>query len=51
MTDRNLQAADVEREHVAEVHPPVQWAYLLGVPFLGFFGMLALIAFLGAVST
>ena len=48
MTERNIRVEDVEQEHVAEVHPLIQWAYLLGVPCIGLLGMLALIALLGA---
>jgi hypothetical protein len=48
MTDIDLSTAEVEREHLAEVHVRAQWAYLAGVIGLGAGAMLLLIAWLGS---
>ena len=41
-----MTPAEIEREHLAEVHPLRVWAYLIGVPLLGLGAMLALVAML-----
>jgi hypothetical protein len=47
MSERTIDAADVEAEHQSQVQPARQWAYLLGVLAGGTLLMLALIALLG----
>jgi hypothetical protein len=48
MDERDVTVEQVEREHLAEVHQPVQWAYLAGVIGLGLLAMLLLVAVLDA---
>ena len=50
MNDRMLTPADIEREHLAQVRPPWQWAYLIGVLGGGGLVMLAMIAALGQAA-
>ena len=51
MCESEITAADVEREHLQEVHQGAHWAYMLAVIALGFLAMLELIAYLGAQSS
>ena len=51
MGESEITAADVEREHLQEVHQGAHWAYMLAVIALGFLAMLGLIAYLGALSS
>jgi len=48
MSERTIDADAVEQEHLDEVRPGVQWAYLAGVLGLGTLAMLVLIALLGS---
>lgn len=48
MSERTVTTEDIEREHLAEVRPGYQAAYLFGVLAGGLAGMLALIAVLAA---
>jgi hypothetical protein len=50
MTDRNVTPAEIEREHLAEVHPARMWAYLLGMPIIGSLVMLGFMAILDALG-
>ncbi len=50
MNEREIQASDIEREHLAGVRPWRQAAYLFGVLAGGLGAMLALIALLGSGS-
>jgi hypothetical protein len=50
MTERDIRPAEIEREHLAEVHPARMWAYLLGVPIIGFLVMLGFMAILDALG-
>jgi hypothetical protein len=43
MNERDITAADVERQHLAEIHPRRAWLYLFAVPVVGFVAMLALL--------
>ena len=45
--ETEITAADVEREHLEEVHQRAHWAYMTLVIALGLIAMLLLIAFLG----
>jgi hypothetical protein len=47
MAEREVTAGEIEREHLAEVHRPLQWAYMLGVIGGGTLLMLGFIAWLG----
>jgi hypothetical protein len=47
MPDTHITVAEVEREHLDEVHQGAQWAYLAGVIGFGLAAMLVLIALLG----
>jgi hypothetical protein len=42
--EANVSAAQVEREHLAEVSPTRHWAYLIGVVALGFLLTIVLLA-------
>jgi hypothetical protein len=46
MSEKTIDAEQVEREHLAEVGAGVQAAYLFGVLLIGTLLMLGLIAFL-----
>jgi len=48
MSELDLSEDDVREEHLAEVHQPAQWLYLLGVLGLGLVFMVGLIAALGS---
>lgn len=50
MNEQTIEAADIEREHLAGVRPWRQAAYLFGVLAGGLGMMLALIALLGSAS-
>ena len=50
MTEKTIDQAAVRQEHLAEVHQPAHWAYLLGVMLGTTVVMLAFIAWLGASS-
>lgn len=40
MRESEITAADVEREHLQEVHQAAHWAYMLAVIALGLLAML-----------
>ena len=46
MSDLEVRANDVRREHLAEVNVVHQWLYLVAVPGLGLIIMLVLLALL-----
>jgi hypothetical protein len=48
--EREITEDQVRREHLAEVHQPTQWLYLLGVLVGGSMLMVALIAVLDALG-
>jgi hypothetical protein len=48
VSERTIDAPAIEREHLDEVQPRLQWAYLAGVLGLGTLSMLVLIALLGS---
>ena len=50
MSERNVDEDQVRTEHLAEVSPAAQWAYLFGVLLGGILLMIALIAMLGATA-
>jgi hypothetical protein len=45
MRESEITAADVEREHLQEVHQGAHWAYMTAVIALGMLVMLGLIAY------
>ena len=49
MSEREVDAESVRREHLQAVHQPAQWAYLIGVLAGGVLVMLGLIAGLAAI--
>lgn len=51
MRESEITAADVEREHLQEVHQAAHWAYMLAVIALGLLAMLWLIAYLGSQTS
>ena len=48
MDEREVTVEQVAREHLAEVHQLLQWAYLAGVIGLGLLAMLLLVVVLDA---
>jgi hypothetical protein len=50
MNEIDIMPRDIEREHLAEVHPLREWVYLVGVPALGLVLMLALMAVFDALG-
>jgi hypothetical protein len=50
MTERDLTEENVRDEHLAEINPGTQWAYLFGVLLGGFLLMVGLIALLGGTA-
>ena len=48
MSERDVNAAQVREQHLAEVHVGTQWLYLVAVPGLGMIAMLVLLALLDA---
>ena len=48
MNEREVNAAPVREEHLAEVHEGAHWLYLVAVPALGLIAMLVLLALLDA---
>ncbi len=51
MPDRKITADLVETEHLRDVHPGRQWAYIIGVIGLGLVAMLVLIALMGSAAS
>ena len=50
MSERTISEEQVRAEHLKEVYPPAQWAYVLGVLAVGTLLMLGLIALMGSGS-
>ena len=50
MSERTIDQEAVRQEHLAEVHQPAHWAYLLGVILGTTLVMLVFVAWLGASS-
>jgi hypothetical protein len=48
MRESEITAADVEREHLEDVHQGAHWAYITAVIALGMLAMLGLIAYLAS---
>lgn len=48
--DLTITAAQVRREHLADVRPRLQWLYLAGLLIGALVAMLAFIAWLGAAA-
>jgi hypothetical protein len=50
MSERTIDEEQIRDQHLREVNPLAQWAYLVGVLLGGTVLMLALIAVLGSTS-
>jgi len=50
MSEKTITEEDIRKEHLAQVHEPAQWAYLVGVLLGGTLLMLGLIAFMGSAG-
>jgi hypothetical protein len=50
MSEQNVTEDDIRQEHLAEIKPGAQWAYLFGVLLGGFLLMVGLIALLGGTA-
>jgi hypothetical protein len=48
VSEKTIDQAQVRQEHLAEVHQPAHWSYLVAVLFGGAVLMLVFIAWLGA---
>ena len=50
MNERNVTEDDVRNEHLQQINPATQWAYLFGVLIGGFLLMVGLIAALAGTT-